>query len=135
MVFGAIISKKASKHSTGSVARPEKDRHKVYFALKPQEWNKDKDHQIKCKPANVKVRKLSWFDKVLYQLLGNKPPEKWILWKKDLNNKMFTSTPDWDLVFSLLIDLTNKAAGTVIYDFFYELNYTEGKPVKLTLGN
>ena len=37
MKFGAPIPKKASKHSQGSVARPEKDRHKAYFGLKPQE--------------------------------------------------------------------------------------------------
>ena len=55
MKFGAIIPKKASKHSQGSVARPEKERHKGYFSLKPQEWDREKDHQIKCKHANVKV--------------------------------------------------------------------------------
>ena len=57
MKFGAPIPKKASKHSQGSVTRPEKDRHKAYFGLKPQEWDKDKDNQIKCKPANVTVWK------------------------------------------------------------------------------
>ena len=81
MKFGTIIPKKVSKHSQGSVAHPKKDRHKAYFALKPEEWDKDKDNQIKCKPANVKVGKSPQFDNVLYQLLGDKPPEKWILWK------------------------------------------------------
>ena len=53
MKFGAPIPKKASKHSAGSVARPEKDRHKTYFVLEPQGWDKNKDNQIKWKPANV----------------------------------------------------------------------------------
>ena len=51
--------------------------------------------------------------------------------KKYLNEKIVTSTPDWDLTFLLLINLTNKAVGTVIYDAFYDLNVTEGKPVQL----
>ena len=38
------------------------------------------------------------------------------------------------MTFSLLINLTNKAAATVIYDAFYDFNITEGKPVKLTWG-
>ena len=80
----------------------------------------DKDNQIKCKPANVEVGKAPGFKKVLYQLQGDEPPETWILWKKDLNKKIIPSTLDWDLTFSLLINLTNKAAGTVIYDVFYD---------------
>ena len=57
MKFGAPIPKKASKHSQGSVARLEKDRHKAYFFLKPQEWNKDKDNQIKCSQQTLKLEK------------------------------------------------------------------------------
>ena len=132
---GSIIPKKASKHSQGSVARPEKDRHKAYFSLKPQEWDKEKDKQIKCKPPNVRLGKSAGFEKVLYQLLGNEPPEMWILWKKDLNNIIVTSTLDWDLIFPTLLDISDKAAKTVIYDIFYKLNYTERKPVKLTWGD
>ena len=134
MKNGGIIPKKASKHSQGSVARPEKDRHTAYFSLKPHEWNKEKDIQIKCKPPNVRLGKSAGFKKILYQLLGNEP-EKWILWKKNLNNKIVTSTPDWDLIFASLLDLSDESAKTVIYDAFYELNYTEGKPVKLTWGD
>ena len=114
------------------MARPKKDRHKAYFSLKPQEWDKEKDKQIKCKPPNIRLGKSAGFKKVLYQLLGNVPPEKWILWKKDLNNKLFTSTPDWYLTFVSLLDLSDKSAKTVIYDAFYELHYTEGRPVNLT---
>ena len=82
MKFDALILKKALNHNQSSVARPKKDRHKAYFVFKPQEWDKDKDKQIKCKSANVKVGKAPGFKKVLYQLQGDELPEKWILWKK-----------------------------------------------------
>ena len=66
MKFGHVIPKKASKHSQGSVALPEKDRHKAYFSLKPHEWDKEKDKQIKCKPPSVKQGKSAGFEKILY---------------------------------------------------------------------
>ena len=53
MKFGNIIPKKASKHSQGSVARLERERHKVYFSPKPIEWDKEKDKQIKYKPPTA----------------------------------------------------------------------------------
>ena len=77
---------------------------------------------------------MAGFEKVLYQLQGDEPPKKWILWKKDVNKKIVTKTPDWKLVFSLLINLTNKAASTVIYNAFFALNISEGDYVKLTWG-
>ena len=83
MKVGAIIPKKASKHSQGSVARLNKKQHKTYFFFKPLEWDKEKDNQIKCKPANFKVGKAPGFKKILYQLQRDKPPVKWLLWKKD----------------------------------------------------
>ena len=57
MKFGALIPKKASKHSTGSVARLKKDRHKAYFGLKPQKWDTDKDNQIKCNLQMLRLEK------------------------------------------------------------------------------
>ena len=134
MKVGVIIPKKPSKHSQGSVARPEKERHKAYFGLKPQKWDKEKDNQIKCKPANVKAGKAPGFEKILYQLKGDEPPKKWILWKKDVGKKIVTKTTDWDLIFSSLINLTTKALATVIYDTFYALNILEGEQVKLIWG-
>ena len=74
MKVGAIIPKKVSKHNQGSIERPE--RHKAYFGLKPQEWDRGKDHQIKCKPPTAKVGQSAGFEKTLYQLQGDEPPEK-----------------------------------------------------------
>ena len=109
-----VIPKEASKFNQGSVTRPVSDQNKAYLTLKPQGWDKDKDKQIKCKLSNVKTEKSAGFEKVLYQLKGNKGPEKFILWTKDLNNKVVTSKPDWDLIFMSLIDLTNKSVNAVI---------------------
>ena len=129
MKVGNVIPKKASKHSQGSVAQPECERHKAYFSLKPIEWDKDKDKQIKCKPPSVKQGKSAGFEKILYQLQGDEPPEKFILWIKDLNDKVVTSKPDWDLIFMSLIDLTDKLANAVIraaLDDFHDLKLTYG---------
>ena len=114
MKIGVIIPKKISKHSQGSVKRREW--HKAYLSLKPQEWDREKDNQIKCKVPTARVGQSVGFKKTLYQLQGDEPPKKWILWKKDVNKKTVTKSPDWELNFSLLIDMTNKAASTVIYD-------------------
>ena len=114
MKTGTVIPKKASKFSQGSVSRPVSDRHKAYLTLKSQEWDKDKDKQIKCKPPNIKTGKSAGFEKVLYQLKGDKGPEKCILWTKDLNDKVVTSKPDWDLIFASLIDLSDKSANAII---------------------
>ena len=76
MKNSSSIPKKASKHSQGSVARPKKNRYKAYFSLKPVEWDNEKDKQIKCKHPNVRLGKSAGFEKILYQLLGNEPPEK-----------------------------------------------------------
>ena len=73
------------------------------------------DKQIKMKQPAVKQGKSARFEKVLYVLQGNKPPEKFILWKKDLHDKVVTGkNPDWDLIMTSLIDLSDKAANTVI---------------------
>ena len=91
-----------------------------------------KKHQIKCKPPTVRVGQSAGFKKTLYQLQGDEPPEKWILWKKYVHEKIVTKSPDWELIFSSLIDLTNKAASTVIYNAFFALNISEGDYVQLT---
>ena len=65
MKIGAIIPKKVSKHSQGSIKRPE--RHKAYLSLKPQEWDREKDHQIKVKSPTARVEKSARFKKTLYQ--------------------------------------------------------------------
>ena len=65
MKFGHVIPKKASKHSQGSVARQERDRHKPHFSIKPIERDKEKDKQIKCKPPSVKQGKSAGFKKIL----------------------------------------------------------------------
>ena len=130
MKVGIIIPKKVLKHSQGSVKRQEQ--HKAYFGLKPQEWDREKDHQIKCKPSTARVGQSAGFKKTFYQLQGDEPPKKWILWKKDVNEKIITKSPDWELIFSSLIDLTNKAVSTVIYNAFFALNISEGYYVKRT---
>ena len=65
MKLGGTILKKASKHSQGSIARPERDQHKAYFTIKPILWDNKKDTQIKCKPLNVKVGKSAGFEENL----------------------------------------------------------------------
>ena len=95
MKVGAIIPKKGSKHSAGSVERTK--RHKGYLTLKPQQWDCKVDLVIKCKPPAAKVGKSAGFKKTLYQLQENEPPEKWILWKKYVHKKIVTKNPEWDL--------------------------------------
>ena len=124
MKISAIIPKKVSKHSQGSVDRPE--RHKAYLSLEPQEWDQEKDLVVKCKPPTARVGKFAGFKKTLYWLQGDEPAEKWILWKKDVHEKIVTKFPDWELIFSSLINLTNKSASSVIYDAFNALNISEG---------
>ena len=113
MKTGTIIPRKPSKHSKASVERSERERHKAFLTIKPIEWEKS-DKQIKMKQPAVKQGKSAGFEKVLYVLQGNKPPEKFILWKKDLHDKVTTLKPDWDLIMVSLIDLRDKAANTVI---------------------
>ena len=55
-----------------------------------------------------------------------------IIWKKDFNEKIVTKKPDWDLIISSLLDLTNKAASSVIHDVYHELNISKNDYVKLT---
>ena len=109
----STIPRKVSKHSKASVKRSERKRHKAFFTIKPIEWEKT-DKQIKMKQPAVKQGKSAGFEKVLYILQGNEPPEKFILWKKDLHDKVVTLKPDWDLIMVSLIDLRDKAANTVI---------------------
>ena len=125
-----IIPKKTSKLSQGSVSQPVNDRHKAFLSLKPQEWCEEKDKQIKCKPPNVKTGKLAGFERILYQLQGDEVPEKFLLWMRDLYDKVVTNKPDWDLIFASLIDLTNKAANAVIRAALDEFN-----GLALTFGN
>ena len=67
---------------------------------------------IKQKAPNVRQGLQQGFEKQLYQLQGDEPPEKYILWKKDFLKKIVTKNPNWDAVFTALIDLTSKAAAT-----------------------
>ena len=113
MKHGATIPRKLSKHSKASVERSERERHKAFLTIKPIGWEKT-DKQIKMKQPAVKQGKSAGFEKVLYVLQGNEPPEKFILWKKDLHDKVATGKKDWELIMSSLIDLSNKAANTVI---------------------
>ena len=113
MKNGATIPRKLSKHSKASVERSERERHKAFLTIKPIEWEKT-DKQIKMKQPAVKQGKSAGFEKVLYVLQGNEPPEKFILWKKDLHDKVATGKKDWELIMSSLIDLSDKAANTVI---------------------
>ena len=43
-----------------------------------------------------------------------------------------TKNPEWDLIFTLLFDLTNKAVSSVIHEAYHELNISENDYVKLT---
>ena len=90
MKINAIIPKKVSKHSQGSVKRPK--RHKAYFDLKPQEWDREKDHQIKCKPPAARLGKSFGFEKTLYQLQGDKPPKSG-LYRKGMLTKRLLPKP------------------------------------------
>ena len=129
MKTGTIIPRMLSKHSKTSVKRSERKRHKAFFTIKPIEWEKT-DKQIKMKQPAVKQGKSAGFEKVLYILQGNEPPEKFILWKKDLHDKVVTTKPDWDLIMTALIDLSNKAANTVI-----QTTLEEFKNLKLKFGS
>ena len=75
---------------------------------------------------------IGWLRETLYQLQGDEVPGKWILWKKDVHEKIVTKTPEWDLIFTSLFDLTNKAVSSVIHDAYHELNISENGYVKLT---
>ena len=129
MKNGATIPRKLPKHSKASVEHSERERHKAFLTIKPIEWEKT-DKQIKMKQPVVKQGKSAGFEKVLYILQGNEPPEKFILWKKDLHNKVVTIKPDWDLIMAALIDLSNKAANTVIRTALEEF-----KDLKLKFGS
>ena len=65
MKFGNVIPKKTSKQSHDRVTQPERDRHKAYFSIKPIEWDKEKDKQIKCKLPSVKQGKSAGFKKIV----------------------------------------------------------------------
>ena len=114
MKLGGNIPKKASKYSQGSVAQLERDQNKACFTIKPIVWDKEKGNQIKCKPPNVKAGKSAGFEKILYQLQGYQLPEKFVIWVKDVKDKVVTLKHDWELIFSSLIDLSTKAANAVI---------------------
>ena len=73
MKFDHVIPKKGSRHSQG----------KAYFSIKPIEWDKEKDKQVRCKPPSVKQGKSAGLEKILYQIKDNEAPEKFILWVKD----------------------------------------------------
>mmetsp|Transcript_45787 Transcript_45787/g.46436 ORF Transcript_45787/g.46436 Transcript_45787/m.46436 type:complete len:115 (+) Transcript_45787:68-412(+) len=114
MKISGIIPKKAWKFSQGSVNRPTNEQHKAYLTIKSNVWDKDKDTQIKSKPPTAKVGKSAGSDKLLFQMKGNKGPEKFILWTRDLNDKVVGTKPDWSLIVNSLINLTDKLANAVI---------------------
>ena len=101
--------------------------------LKPQQWDCKVDRVIKCKPPTAQVGKSAGFEKTLYQLQGNEVPEEWILWKKDVHEKIMNKIPEWDLIFTSLFDLTNEVASSVIHNAYHELNISENVYVKLAL--
>ena len=108
---------------------------KAYLSLKFQEWDREIDHEIKCKPPATRIGKSAGFEKTLYQLQGDEPPEKWIHWKMDVNEKIVSKSPDWELIFLLLSDLTNKSASSVIYDAYNAFNISAGDYVKIAFPN
>lgn len=130
MKLGATIPRKKGNHSQSSVDRP--DRHKAYLTLKPIPWDREEDHVIKRKPANVGVGQVAGFEKQFFQLQRDEKPEKFILWKQDFATKIVTKIPDWDSIWLAMLDLTSKSASTTIYDVFHELNISENDVVKLT---
>ena len=79
--------------------------------------DKDTNAVIKCKPPTTKAGKSAAFEKTLYQLKVDEPPEKFVLWIKDVYDKNITNTakPDWEMVFTLLVNLTDKAANAIIH--------------------
>ena len=62
----------------------------------------------------MKSSKSAGFEKILYQLQGDELSEKFVTLVKDVNNKVVPSKPDWELIFSSLIVLSDKAANAVI---------------------
>ena len=132
MKVGTVIPRKASKFSQGSVNRPLSERHKAFLTIKPIGWNKEDDTQIKLKAPSAKQGISAGFDKYLFQLDGNEPPEKFILWCRDIDDKLVGSgKPNWDLVFDSLIDLTHDQANAVIWlagdDLLGNLQLTYGE--------
>ena len=79
MKVGAVIPKKASKFSQGSVHCPPNEQHKAFLTIKPIGWDKENDTQIKLKAPTAKAGKSAGFNKLLIQLRGNENPEKFIL--------------------------------------------------------
>ena len=130
MKVGQPIPKKVENHSRGSVERTY--RHKAFLTLKPQQWDREVDHVIKRKPANVRVGQSAGFEKMLYQLQGDETPKKFIIWKKDFQEKIVENNPNWDSIFAALVDLTTKSASIVIHEVFHELNLSENYYVKMT---
>ena len=63
----------------------------------------------------MKAGKSTGFEKILYQVHGDEPPEEFVIWVKDVNDKVVTSKPDWELIFSSLIVLSNKASNAGIH--------------------
>ena len=90
------IPRKIGNHSKGSVERPV--RHKAYLTVKPDPWDREKDHVIKRKPATVGVGQVAGFEKTFFQLQGNEQPEKFLLWNMDFSTKIVTKTPDYDTI-------------------------------------
>ena len=103
MKLGNTIPKKKGNHSQGSV--DPIDRHKAYLTLKPIMWDSDVDTLIKQKAPNVRQGQQQGFKKQLYQLQGDEPPEKYILWREDFKKKIVLKNPNWDLVFSAFLRL------------------------------
>ena len=83
----------------GSYKRHLSNQQKCYFTIKL--ITKDKDGVlVKYRPPTAKAGNLAGFEKTLYQRMGNKPPERYIIWVKDVIDKVVTDAakPDWDLV-------------------------------------
>ena len=115
MKVSAVIPRKASKFSQGSVHCPQNERHKAFLTIKPIGWSKENDTQIKLKAPTAKQGISAGFDKYLFQLDGNEPTEKIILWCRDIDDKVVGSgKPNWYLVFDSLIDLTHDQVNAAI---------------------
>ena len=129
MKVTVTIPKKKGNHSQGSV--DVIDRHKAYLTLKPIMWDSDVDTLIKQKAPNVRQGQQQGFEKQLYQLQGNEPPQKYILWKIEFKKKIVLKKPNYDAVFTALIDLTSKEAAMVINDVYQELNISKTDDVTI----
>ena len=127
MKIRQVIPKKKSNDSNGSDKRHPIDRHKCYFTIKSITRDKDIDAVIKCKPPTAKADKSAGFKKTLYQLKGDEPPEKFVLWVKAMYNKVVTNAAklDWELVFTSLVDLSNKTANAIIRTTLNEFSNTK----------